>query len=147
MASSGSSTGVGKASRRRRTYSRFSPGLLLIAAAVLVALTLHESQAHNAKQHVLSRYAVIIVLDGARPDYLHLVPMPNLDKLIRNGIVYRNAFAGQEIANTPPGHATIGTGDYPKLTGVQGFPGRIPSITLSSIRPRDPKSTVASSIA
>jgi hypothetical protein len=67
------------------------------------------------------RYAVIIVLDGARPGYFNLAPMPNLRALIRRGAIYTQAFTGQELANTPPSHATIGTGMLPKHHGVEGF--------------------------
>src|SRR5712692_7644633 len=66
-------------------------------------------------------YLVLIVLDGCRPDYFDLVPMPNLRRLMRRGVTYTQAFVGQLIANTPPGHATIGTGVHPKHHGVQGF--------------------------
>lgn len=67
------------------------------------------------------RYAVIIVLDGARAGYLHLAPMPNLHTLERRGVTYTSAFTGQELANTPPSHATIGSGLFPKDHGVEGF--------------------------
>ncbi len=67
------------------------------------------------------RYAVIIVLDGARADDFNLVAMPNLQALLRRGVRYSNAFVGQELANTPPSHATIGTGMLPKHHGVEGF--------------------------
>jgi hypothetical protein len=67
------------------------------------------------------RYAVVIVLDGARPDYFNLVPMPHLRALMHSGTVYSNAFVGQLLANTPPSHATIGTGMFPKHDGVEGF--------------------------
>lgn len=70
---------------------------------------------------VQARYAVIIVLDGARPDYFQLAPMPHLRWLMQRGTEYTRAFVGQEIANTPPSHATIGTGVFPRRHGVEGF--------------------------
>ena len=101
---------------------------VVLPLALVFAITGAQfSGSRAATKHVATssfprgRYAVIIVLDGARPDYLHLAPMPNLDRLTRHGVVYKNAFVGQELANTPPGHATIGTGDFPKHTGVMGF--------------------------
>lgn len=69
----------------------------------------------------MNRYAVIIVLDGCRPDYFQLVPMPHLRALMARGTSYTQAIVGQLIANTPPGHATIGTGVHPRRHGVQGF--------------------------
>lgn len=67
------------------------------------------------------RYAVILVLDGARPDALTMAPMPHLRALMQQGTVYSRAFVDQMLANTPPSHATIGTGLFPKHHGVQGF--------------------------
>jgi len=85
------------------------------------------SGAASAQTAPTGRYAVIIVLDGARPGYLNLAPMPNLRGLINRGVTYKNAFVGQMLANTPPSHATIGTGVLPKHHGVQGFLWEDPS--------------------
>lgn len=84
----------------------------------------------------LQRYAVIIVLDGCRPDYFDLVPMPNLRRLMKRGTTYSQASVGQLIANTPPGHATIGTGVHPKHHGIQGFWWKDPR-TNRMTRPTD----------
>jgi Type I phosphodiesterase / nucleotide pyrophosphatase len=81
-------------------------------------------------------YLVILVLDGGRPDYFNLAPMPNLRWLQRQGITYSNAFVGQQIANTPPSHATIGTGLFPRRHGVMGFVWTDPRTHLA-IRPAD----------
>lgn len=67
------------------------------------------------------RYAVVIVLDGAPASYLNLTAMPNLRALQKRGVTYNRAFVGQELANTPPSHATIGTGVFPKHHGIEGF--------------------------
>lgn len=77
--------------------------------------------ASQARSGDAPRYAVIIVLDGARASYLHSVPMPHLQDLERRGVTYTSAFTGQELANTPPSHATIGSGEFPKHDGVEGF--------------------------
>ncbi len=77
--------------------------------------------AGQARSGNAPRYAVIIVLDGARAGYLHRVPMPHLQALEHRGIMYTSAFTGQELANTPPSHATIGSGQFPKHDGVEGF--------------------------
>lgn len=97
----------------------------------------HHPAAHRAASGPTGRYVVILVLDGARPDYFHLVPMPNLDRLIRRGVTYSQAFVGQEIAITPTSHATIGTGDFPRTHGVQGFMWKDPR-TDTMTRPTDP---------
>lgn len=128
--------------------------------------------AARAVSSTAPRYAVIIVLDGARASYLHSVPMPNLQALERRGVTYTSAFTGQELANTPPSHATIGSGMFPKHDGVMGFlwedprthrvddpsqswnviAGRLEAVIAGHHRPTlagqikkaDPKATVAS---
>lgn len=37
------------------------------------------------------------------------------------GVTYRQAYVGQMLANTPPSHATIGTGVFPRGHGIMGF--------------------------
>ncbi len=66
-------------------------------------------------------YLVLIVLDGATPEYLGVPNMPNVRRLIRNGISYSNAFAGILESETPPGHATIATGSNPSRHGIVNF--------------------------
>ncbi len=66
-------------------------------------------------------YVVLIVLDGARPEYLNVSGIPNVRSLIRNGTQYTNAFAGILESETPSGHASIGTGSEPKKTGIPSF--------------------------
>jgi Type I phosphodiesterase / nucleotide pyrophosphatase len=108
-----------------------APRLLAALAALLaVAIGMHElaSVSNSAQSGAPSspatggpRYAVVLVLDGARPSYFNLAPMPNLHALMRSGTTYNQAFVGQELANTPPSHATIGTGMFPKHNGIEGF--------------------------
>lgn len=106
-------------------------------ALVLAALTLSPRSVYTAPTKAgHARYAVILVLDGARPGYFGLARMPNLRSLERQGVMYSRAFVGQEVANTPPSHATIGTGLFPKHTGVQGFIWRDPT-TGQAVRPAD----------
>lgn len=73
------------------------------------------------------QHVVVIVIDGARPDYLDLAPMPNLRRLMRDGTVYSRAWVGQMIANTPPAHATLATGTLPRTNGVVGFGWKDPT--------------------
>lgn len=68
-----------------------------------------------------ARYLVLIVMDGFRPDYMTLAPMHHLQALMKRGRVYDSAWTGQIEAETPPGHATIATGVYPRKHGVIGF--------------------------
>lgn len=104
---------------------------LAVAVSVVTVVALHRLSTPPALAGAASsaarttatgpRYAVILVLDGGRPDYFNLVPMPHLQALMRRGTTYTQAFVGQELANTPPSHATIGTGMFPKHHGVEGF--------------------------
>lgn len=67
------------------------------------------------------RYVVVMVLDGARPDYLTVPGIPHVRALMQRGTVYTNAFAGVLQSDTPAGHAAIGTGMNPKANGILGF--------------------------
>lgn len=92
--------------------------LALVLAPLLTPRLAASARLHG---HTSRRYAVIIVLDGSRPGYFNLTAMPHLRSLMRRGVTYTQAFVGQELANTPPSHATIGTGVFPKHHGVEGF--------------------------
>jgi hypothetical protein len=66
-------------------------------------------------------YVVLIVLDGARPDYFTIGGIPHVQSLIRNGTQYTNAHSGILESETPSGHVTIGTGSEPVRTGIPSF--------------------------
>jgi arylsulfatase A-like enzyme len=66
-------------------------------------------------------YVVLIVLDGARSEYLNVSGIPHVRSLIRNGIQYTNAFAGILESETPSGHTAIATGSEPRKTGIPSF--------------------------
>ncbi|HEX6506605.1 MAG TPA: alkaline phosphatase family protein, partial [Chloroflexota bacterium] len=108
--------------------------VLLLAAAVIQPTHHTASRGHHAASP--RRYAVILVLDGARPQYFQPALMPHYRWLLGRGVEYTQAFVGQEIANTPPSHATIGTGVFPRVHGVQGFEWKDPR-TGAAIRPTD----------
>jgi arylsulfatase A-like enzyme len=67
------------------------------------------------------KYLVIMVLDGAQPGYLDVVPLPHLDALRAQGTQFTNAMAGILEAETPAGHTTIATGSRPDRSGILGF--------------------------
>jgi len=111
--------------------------ILLAVVICVAALAASEPQSTSRAVGVRApTYAVVIVLDGARPDYFHLTAMPNLRWLQGQGVTYSQAFVGQLIANTPPSHATIGTGVFPRRHGVEGFWWTDPR-TGTLIRPTD----------
>jgi arylsulfatase A-like enzyme len=110
---------------------------MLLAVLGAVLMSARSPAAAAAPVSPAARYAVIIVLDGARPDYFKLIRMPHLRRLMEQGTVYTQAFAGQMIADTPPSHATIATGLFPRHTGILGFWWKDPT-TGRMTRPTDP---------
>ncbi|MDQ2744803.1 MAG: alkaline phosphatase family protein [Chloroflexota bacterium] len=67
------------------------------------------------------RYVVLIIIDGGLPAYLKLADFPHLAALERHGIMYTHAWDGILETETPTGHATIGTGSFPRRHGVLSF--------------------------
>jgi predicted AlkP superfamily pyrophosphatase or phosphodiesterase len=70
---------------------------------------------------VTPKYLVLMVLDGARPDYFNLTALPHVDALRAAGTQYSKAFDGILESETPSGHATIATGSRPDKDGLLGF--------------------------
>jgi hypothetical protein len=68
-----------------------------------------------------AKYLVLISIDACRPDYFDFSDIPNIKKLMSEGISYTNAWVGQLRNDTPPGHTAIATGAFPKNNGVLGF--------------------------
>lgn len=69
----------------------------------------------------IARYLVLIVLDGARPDYFSATALPHLQAMINQGTLYTRAFDGILEAETPSGHTTLATGSTPARNGILGF--------------------------
>jgi predicted AlkP superfamily pyrophosphatase or phosphodiesterase len=66
-------------------------------------------------------YLVLIVLDGAPPQYLSVPSIPHVSALMQSGMQYTNAFAGILESETPSAHVAIGTGSEPRNDGVLAF--------------------------
>jgi Type I phosphodiesterase / nucleotide pyrophosphatase len=66
-------------------------------------------------------YVVLIVLDGARPEYFNVAGIPHVRSLMRNGTQYTNAFAGILESETPSAHVAIATGSEPRINGIPSF--------------------------
>jgi len=79
-------------------------------------------------------YLVLISLDACRPEYLDLAPLPHLRELMDSGMIYREAWVGALVSNTPPGHVEISTGTLPKHNGILSFGWRDP-VTGNPIKP------------
>jgi predicted AlkP superfamily pyrophosphatase or phosphodiesterase len=104
----------------------FRLGLRVLGAAVLaVGLSLGGAPGHTG----ISRTAasdkpidlVLIVLDGARPNYLQVSGTPHLHALMQSGTQFDSAWAGILESETPSGHATIATGSEPDRDGILSF--------------------------
>lgn len=67
------------------------------------------------------RNLVLIVLDGARPEYFSVPGIPHIRALMSQGATYTQAFAGLLESETPAGHASISTGSTPNRNGVLSF--------------------------
>jgi hypothetical protein len=98
--------------------------LIFAAWAVFLALEGPVGGEDSAPQP--AEFAVIIVIDGCRPEYLELAPLPNIGTLAKAGITYEQAWVGQVPTNTPVSHATLGTGTFPAHHGVVGFKWKHP---------------------
>ena len=64
---------------------------------------------------------MLISIDACRPDYLEMAEVPNIKKLMAEGVTYDQAWVGHLRNDTPPGHATLATGVFPAKHGVIGF--------------------------
>jgi hypothetical protein len=94
--------------------------IFVIAATISGGVCLPHARAEYAE------YAVVIVLDGCRSDYLRRWSLPRIEELAERGITYDTAWVGQLPTNTPPGHATLGTGVFPAHHHVAGFKWKDP---------------------
>lgn len=90
----------------------------------------------NAWTAASPKYVVMLILDGGVPAYLKLGDFPHIAALAREGTRYSNAWDGILESETPTGHATIGTGSYPRRHGVISFAWANDQGTVS--RPTDP---------
>lgn len=95
--------------------------VLSTSLAVGVADRLHRLSTPALLDPIAPKYLVVLVLDGARPDYFHVTKLPHLDALRRQGVEYDRAWAGILESETPAGHATISTGSTPARDGLLGF--------------------------
>ncbi|GAC1465998.1 MAG: hypothetical protein PVSMB7_10940 [Chloroflexota bacterium] len=71
-------------------------------------------------------FALVLVIDAARPDEIDLNAMPNLARLVAGGASYSRAWVGQLPSITETSHASIGTGVLPSRHLVLGDTWRVP---------------------
>lgn len=115
-----------RAPPRSRSFSVIAALYLVFSLAVAAgaARAIHNSSLPGrplADPPPEARYLFLFVLDGARPDYLSIAPLPHLDALMRRGTTFTNAIDGILESETPAGHTTIATGSTPARNGILGF--------------------------
>jgi len=81
-------------------------------------------------QEATAKYLVFISIDACRPDYFEFSQIPNIKRLMAEGVSYKQAWVGQLRNNTPPGHTTMATGAFPKNDGILCFAWRDPVANL-----------------
>lgn len=101
------------ASRARR----FGAALALAASSALAAAPLVAQGAADARPQLV----VLITVDQLRPDYLERWGSEFTGGLARfwnQGAVFTNAVHDHATTETAPGHATLGSGRFPRHTGI-----------------------------
>jgi arylsulfatase A-like enzyme len=66
-----------------------------------------------------AEYVCLIVLDGGKPEYItnNIASLPNVRSLLKRSRWYTRGWVGDLMSITPPGHAVLGTGSFPKNNG------------------------------
>lgn len=103
--------------------------LLLLGSVAASVATIHFHQSSNllaASPPGPAAGAVVIVIDGAGPNDLAVVPTPHLRALENQGVTYGNAWVGQLENVGPVSNATISTGAFPARSGLTGRQWRDP---------------------
>lgn len=112
----------------RNFHYRFTTGIILSAALLTCSWgTLVAAQRESAEITTppppVARLGVLIVIDQMRPDYLTRFSSEytgGLARLMREGLVFTNAYHDHAATETAVGHATISTGRYPSHHGFVG---------------------------
>jgi hypothetical protein len=88
-----------------------------VLLAVLSSLVLAAPvQAHGSK-HQPPKRVLVMILDQFRPDYVDTFDMPNVRKLMRDGVSFRNAYLGHMASETVISHNVITSGHLPRTMG------------------------------
>ncbi len=112
-------------------------------ATVLAALLVLGCRGHERKLVQAGSYAgspiLLISIDTLRADHLPAwgfqgIRTPNIDRLRRDGVLFRNAYSACPL--TLPSHVTLLTGKLPAQTGVRDNLGYAVSPTESAALPQ-----------
>ena len=66
-------------------------------------------------------YVVLLVIDGGQLAPLKRLKLPHIDALMKNGMIYDQAYVLQMSSVTPSVHVTLGTGTTPSQNGFLGL--------------------------
>jgi hypothetical protein len=102
-------------------YLLLATGVGTTVAGVMHARSDHRVISPPVPFTQTAKYLVLIVLDGARPDYFDLTPLPHVDALRAQGTQFTDAMTGILESETPSGHTTLATGSTPARDGILGF--------------------------
>jgi len=99
---------------------------LLVASALLVISWLVFGSVVEAAQPERPSYAVIVTIDGCRPDRLLEAVTPNIANLVATAAY---TWRAQTVypSRTPEAHTSLFTGAYPETHGYSG-PGDMPRV-------------------
>ncbi len=105
---------------RRVGVAALAAGLL--AGVVLPALAAGSADAsgrggHPSGHHERPTRVVQIVLDQLRPEFVEAFDMENVERLMRSGANYRNAYLGHMASETVISHNVMTSGMLPKHMG------------------------------
>lgn len=89
--------------------------ILLLITTVICIASFSQSATTVAPKRIL-----LIVMDGARYDYCTPETMPNLFSFMKEGMIFKNAYAPSSW--TLPSHASLFTGLYPQQHGAFKLP-------------------------
>jgi len=106
-------------------------GLIFVLVALLCTLLPACTPGQTVSEQPDQKYVVVIVIDACRPDYFSIADIPNIKKLADGGVTYTDAWVGQNPNVTPPSHATITTGAFPRRHGILNFLWRNPKTGLA----------------
>jgi predicted AlkP superfamily pyrophosphatase or phosphodiesterase len=105
-------------------YLAFASCMAFTTARVLHARsqsTVILSSALPAPTANQPKYLVLMVLDGARPDYFTSTALPHFQQLADAGTQFSAGIDGLLEAETPSAHTALATGSRPDHNGILGF--------------------------
>lgn len=92
-----------------------------VAGAGQAALLPSQRGTSGGLHSTIPTYLVLMVLDGARPDYLATTRLPHVTALRTTGTTFSQAIDGILESETPAGHTALATGSTPRRNGILGF--------------------------